>query len=419
MRPLPTTGLWANPDFMRLWAAQAVSALGGRLTRTALPVIAILTLGAGPEGVAWLAALGVAPAVVVGLLAGGFVDRNHKRPLLIAADLARAALVLSVPVAAWMGGLTLEHLYLVAALAGAATALFQMADNAYLPALVGKDRLVEANSKIEATEATAEIGGPALAGILIRTVTAPVTMVLDALSYIWSAALLARIRTREALAPPSEAVGAVARLVDDLRVGGAHGARHPVIGPIFAAFGIQSFFGGFFFALYMLYTLRDLALDEATVGMIIGVGGIGAILGSLAARRIADALGTGPAMVATLALGQAASLLIPAAAQAGAWQIPLLVLHQLLGDGFLVAFIVLAVSLRQTLLPTEVLGRVNATFQVLTGVALPLGTVAAGLFADRLGVEAAIWLGVVGGLAAPLLLLRPAILRLRKVEVPA
>lgn len=415
----PTTGLRANPDFMRLWAAQAVSAVGSRLTRTALPVIAILALGAGPEGVAWLAALGVAPAILVGLLAGGFVDRNHKRPLLIAADLARAALVLSVPLAAWWGGLTLAHLYVVAALAGAATALFQIADNAFLPALVGKDRLVDANSRIEATEATAEIAGPALAGILIRTLTAPVTMVLDALSYLWSAALLARIRTREALAPPSRAQGAVARLLDDLRLGRTHGARHPVVGPTFAAYGMQAFFGGFFFALYMLYTLRTLALDEATVGIVIAMGGVGALFGSLLARRLAAVIGTGPAMVATLTVAQAAALLIPAAGQAGQFQIPLLVLHQLLGDGMMVAFVILAVSLRQTLLPTEVLGRVNATFQVLTGVMLPLGTVTAGLVADRIGVEGAIWLGVIGGLAAPMVLLRPAVLRLRKVEVPA
>lgn len=403
---------------MRLWAAQAVSAVGGRLTRTALPVIAILTLGAEAEGVALLAALGVAPAVLVGLLAGGFVDRNHKRPLLIGSDLARAALVLSVPLAALWGGLTLVHLYVVAALAGAATALFQIADNAFLPALVGRERLVEANARIEATEATAEIAGPALAGILIRLLTAPVTMVLDALSYLWSAAMLWGIKARETLAPASGADGALARLVDDLRVGGAHGARHPVIGPIFAAMGVQAFFGGFFFALYMLYCLRVLQLDEATVGVIIGVGGVGALFGSLLARRLAALLGTGPAMIATLAAAQAASLCIPAAAAAGDLRLPLLVAHQLLGDGLMVAFVVLAVSLRQTLLPTDVLGRVNATFQVLTGAMLPLGTIAAGLAAKTLGVPTAIWLGVVGGLAAPILLLRPAILRLRRVEVP-
>ncbi|HZH26929.1 MAG TPA: MFS transporter [Azospirillaceae bacterium] len=407
-------GLRINPDFTRLWAAQAVSALGSRFTRTALPVIAILTLGGDARDVAWLAALSVMPGVLVGLCAGGFVDRTRKRTLLIWADLVRAILVASIPVAAWLDGLSLEHLYLVAAAAGAATTLFQIADNAFLPTLVGKDQLVAANARIEATDATAEITGPALAGILIQVVTAPVTLLLDALSFVWSAALLARIRAREILAPQSEARGVLARLVDDLRVGWIQGLRHPVVGPTFAALALQTFFGGFFFALYMLYTLRTLGLDAGTVGVIIGVGGGGALCGSLIARHMDRIFGLGPAMILALALGQAGSLLIPAAAEAGAFQIPFLVLHQFLGDGFLVAFLIHAVSLRQTLLPTEILGRVNATYHVAAGLLLPVGTLLAGVLADRIGIAAAVWIGVVGGLLAPLALLRPAILQLRR-----
>ncbi|MGK3993121.1 MFS transporter [Sorangium sp. So ce1024] len=190
----PRDGLSRNPDFLRLWAAQAVSALGGRVSRTALPVIAIVSLGADAAGVATLSALSTAPGVLVGLFAGGLVDRSRKRPLLIGADLVRAALILSVPIAAWTGVLTLVQLFAVAALAGMATSLFQIADNAYLPALVGQDRLVEANARIEGTEAAAEIAGPGAAGILIQVLTAPVTMVVDALSYLGSAALLGRIR---------------------------------------------------------------------------------------------------------------------------------------------------------------------------------------------------------------------------------
>ncbi|MFM2044358.1 MAG: hypothetical protein RLY86_2934 [Pseudomonadota bacterium] len=419
MRLLPQTGLWTEPDFLRLWAAQAVSAMGSRFTRTALPIIAISLLAATPDQVALLAALSTAPGFVVGLLAGGLVDRNAKRPLLIGADLVRMVVVGSIPLALWLGMLGLWQLYAVAMLAGAATALFQIADNAYLPALIGKQRLVEANAKLEATDAGAEIAGPGLAGILIQTVGTAVTVVADSLTYLWSAVMLGRIRRPE---PPIQAepgeLGVLHRLADDLRVGLRHGFRHPVIGPIFLATAAQTFFGGFFFALYMLYVLDVLGLSPAAVGMIIGVGGIGALIGSAIAGPMGRRLGVGPALAAALLLGQAGSLLIPAAAQAGDWQIPLLVLHQLIGDGFIVVFIIQAVAARQVLLPTAVLGRVNATLHVATGVMLPVATIIAGALATQLGVEMTVWIGVIGGLLAPLPLLAPSVLRLRTLEIP-
>ncbi|WP_437283865.1 MFS transporter [Sorangium sp. So ce406] len=408
-------GLSRNPDFLRLWAAQAVSALGGRVSRTALPVIAIVSLGADAVGVAVLSALATAPGVLVGLFAGGLVDRSRKRPLLIGADLARAALILSVPIAAWAGALTLVHLSAVAALVGMATSLFQIADNAYLPALVGQDRLVEANARLEGTEAAAEIAGPGAAGLLIQALTAPVTMVVDALSYLGSAALLGRIRAAEApAAPEGDAAGSGASLREDLRVGLRHGLGHPVVGATFMALGAQALLsGGAFSALYMLYLLEHLRLDPAAVGLIISVGGIGALGGSVIAGWLGRRLGAGPAMILSLTVGQAGALLIPLAAQLGDLAVPALVLHQLVGDAFLVAFMIHAVSARQSMLPLTVLGRVNATLHVITGALLPAGTLAAGWLAGRIGVEATVWAGVLAGLAAPLLLLRPAVWRLR------
>lgn len=410
-----SNGLWQNADFLRLWAAQAVSALGSRLSRTALPVIAILSLGAEPADVAILAALSTAPGVLVGLAAGGVVDRSRKRPLLVGADLARAALILTVPAAAWLGALSMAQLYAVAALVGAASALFQITDNAYLPALVGPERLVEANAKLEGTEAAAEIAGPGAAGILIQVLSAPATMVADALSYLWSAALLWRIRATEAPAPPAPEEGGQAggSLGEDLRVGLRHGLGHPVVGATFLAMGLQAFFSGAFFALYMLYLLETLRLDPATAGLIISVGGVGALGGSAVATILGRRLGPGPTMVLCLAVGQAGALLIPLAAGLGRLAVPALVLHQLLGDGFLVAFYVHAVSARQSMLPLGVLGRVNATLQVITGALLPAGTLAAGWIAGRIGVTAAVWIGVIGGLAAPLPLLRRAVWSLR------
>jgi MFS family permease len=406
-RPGSPGGLWSNHDFLRLWAAQAISALGSRLTRTALPVIAILSLGSDPTGVAFLSASSVAPGILVGLFAGGLVDRSRKRPLLVAADLVRAALILSVPAAAWLGALTLGHLYVVAALVGAATSLFQIADNAYLPAFVGQDHLVEANAKLEGTEAAAEIAGPAAAGVLIQLLTAPITMVADAVSYVVSALLLGRIRAPETPAAADPGTGAGrGSLIEDLRVGLRHGLGHPVVGPTFLCLAIEVFFAGFFFALYMIYTLNVLRLTPAAVGMIIGVGGVGALGGSFITGLLGRRLGVGPAMILSAFLSQAGCLFIPLAASLGRLSIPSLVLHQLLGDGFFMAFSIHAVSARQSMLPLHVLGRVNATLHIIAGVLLPVGTLIAGWLAERIGVERTVWIGVIGGLTAPLPLLR-------------
>src|SRR5262249_55907506 len=159
--------LGAHRDFVSLWIAQSVSAFGSRITRTALPVIAILLVTADPVQISIVGALTVVPDLLVGLFAGGFIDRSAKRPLLIGADIARALLVFSVPIAAWTGRLTIEQLYVVAALVGGASALFRLTHLAYLPILIGREHLVEGNSKLEATDSIAEIGGPGLAGVLI------------------------------------------------------------------------------------------------------------------------------------------------------------------------------------------------------------------------------------------------------------
>lgn len=405
----PTGGLWRHPDFLRLWGAQAASAFGSRITRTALPILAIVTLRATPGELAVLSALGVAPSVVVGLLVGGRVDRSAKRPLLIGADLVRAVLVATIPLAAWLGMLSMPQLYGVAAAVGAASALFAIADNSFLPVLVAPEQLVEGNARLEATESVAEAAGPGLAGIMVQALTAPVAIAIDALSYVWSAALLSRIRTRESPAAPSDG-GSVLR---DVRAGFRACLAHPVLGPTLIAEAIVYLFGGFFLALYMLLTLRTLGLSPGVVGLVIGVGGVGAFAGALLAPALGRRLGTGTAMVLALAVGQGAVLLIPLAVHAPALAVPLLTLQQLVGDAFLGAYAVHAVSLRQRVLPAELLGRASAAVHATTGGALALGALVAGPVATALGASAAAWIGACGGLLAVALLLASPVRRVR------
>ena len=407
--PWPTGALWRHSDFLRLWAAQVGSAFGSRISRTVLPIIAILTIGATPTEVAILSALSFAPGMLVGLFAGGFIDRNRKRPLLIGADLVRALLIFTIPVTAWSGALSMTQLYLVAALVGAATAIFQIADNAFLPRLVGKERLVEGNAKLEATEAVAEAAGPGLAGVLVQWLTAPVAVTIDAITYLWSAALLNRIRTPEPMVtelPPRVSV------LEDIAAGVRVCASHELIRPVLIADALMYLFAGFFMALYMLLALRTLELSPAVVGLIVSVGGIGSFAGAGIAQPLARSTSVGGAMVIALSLSQAANLCIALALHAPDHAVPLLVLQQLVGDAFLSAYAVHAVSLRQRVLPQEVLGRAGATFHATLGLMLPAGALLAGPLVDTIGLRPVVWIAASGGLLAAFVLAASPVRRL-------
>ncbi len=400
--------MWREADFLRLWGAQAISAIGNRITRTTLPVLAVLLVGGSPVELGILSAISVAPGALVALFSGGFVDRSAKRPILVVADLARAALLLTIPLAAWWGMLSMTQLYGVAALAGVGSALFQVTDNAYLPALLTSEQLVEGNSKLESTEAIAEITGPGLAGVLIQWLTAPLAIVFDALSFVISAALLSRIRRPETPA----ARDADSHPWGDLRAGLRTIANTPAVRPLLVASAISTASWGFFFALYALLVMDDLGASPRTFGLIISVGGVSALVGSALAGRMTRRLGFGPAMILTLAVAQLVAFCVPAAAWVhGAYPespwlpIALLVVAQLFGDGFLVAHEVLAVSLRQTALPRAFLARANGVFVAVHGLLLPPSALLAGAIAELLGVEVALWLGMAFGLLAPFSLL--------------
>jgi MFS family permease len=434
-------GLWRHADFLRLWAAQAISAFGSRITRTALPIIAVTTLDQPEAMIGLLAALQLAPGVVLAMMAGGFVDRSRKRRILVAADLIRAALVASLTLAWALGALSMVQVVLVGAGVGAASALFQITDVAYLPALIGRRLLVEGNAKLETTEAVAEITGPASAGVLIAALGAPLAVAIDAASYLWSAFMLGRIRSSDEKhggsevtpAPRSESAGTVAqrshdsdsrvaavepqddapaeqsfRTGEDFRIGLRAVFGHALVRPIVLTLMVWSIAGGFFNALYTPYCLRELKLSQATFGVIIAVGGVGALAGAIVARSLARVLGVGRTLLVTSALSLLCTLFIPIAASgtSPAMTIGFLVAHQLFGDGFAVAFIILAVTLRQTVLPRTVLGRANAAIHVCTSGVLPIAALLAGGLATLVGIRTAVWIGLLIGLAAPIFLWR-------------
>ena len=426
--PRAERDLWGHANFLRLWAAQAVSAFGSRITRTALPIIAVITLGQPESMIGVLAAMQLVPGIALAMVAGGVVDRGHKRRILIGAALVRAALVASLTVAWAFGALAMVHVILVGAGVGAATALFQITDVAYLPQLIGRRRLAEGNTKLETTEAIAEITGPASAGVLISALGAPLAVAIDAATYLWSALMLGRIRGDTGAEPPgpsqrpgppgppgrddAPAAGelgpdaAAVRTGEDFRIGLRAVFGHPVVRPIILTLMMWSVTGGFFIALYTPFCLRTIGLSEQVFGLIIAMGGVGSLAGAMLARGLMHRLGVGRTLLVTSTLSLSCTLCIPIAAGCAshAAAIGFLAAHQLLGDGFSVAFVIVAVTVRQTSLPREVLGRANAAILVATTGMLVLSSLLAGGLASLIGIRAAVWIGMLIGLTAPLLL---------------
>jgi MFS family permease len=408
------SALWRDRDFVRLWLAQSVSAFGSRITREGLPIAAILTLGATAPQVGLLSALSYGPALVVGLAAGGFVDRSKRRGLMMGADLLRAVILASLPIAALLHMLSLPHLYVAAALVGAASVLFEIADHAYLPSLVGRNDLVTANSSLSTTESVAEIAGPALAGTLFQILAAPIAIALNAVTYLVSALFLAGIRKAEPTPEPEPH----ARWTDDVALGFTAAWRHPLVRPILLMTSAQSLAGGIFGATYMLFCLKVVGLGPALLGVAIAMGGVGALAGSVLAGWLSRRFGVGPSILGAQALFGVVGLLIavtPAEPKSG---LAFLMVSQFLGDAVAVAGMILGGSLRQTVLPTEVLGRVGATFKAAGGGFAIVGALAGGVLGEALGIRGAIIVAAVGLGLCPLFGLPSPLRRLREMPEP-
>lgn len=410
-RNLPA--LWRDRDFVRLWSAQAVSAFGARITREGLPIAAVLTLGASPADVGLLAAISHGPALLVGLAAGGFVDRSRRRGVMMAADLVRAGVLATIPVAALLHVLTLPQLYLAAALVGAASVLFEIADHAYLPSLVARDQIGRANASFSATESVAEIGGPALAGLLFQVLAAPIAIAANAVTYVVSALFLARIRKPEPPPHPEPH----SRWTDDVALGFGAALRHPLARPVFLSSWMQSLAGGMFSALYILFCVKVVRLTPGLLGLTIAAGGVGALIGAAMAGPVSRRFGVGPSFVVAQVLVAASVAIIPLSPAEPAAGMGFLVVSQVLGDLLGVTTLILGTTLIQTVMPVRLLGRVNAAYKAATGGLMVAGALIGGLLGEVMGVRGALWVGVAGLAAAPLLSLPGPLKRLREMPV--
>jgi MFS family permease len=383
-------GLRRNRAFLLLWGASTVSVFGSFVTRIALPFVAIETLRAGPIELAVLRSLDLVAALLVGFVAGAWVDRLRRRPVMIWADLGRALLLASIPIAALGGWLTLPQVFLVSALAAVLTTFFDVADNAYLPTIVGREDLVRANGALTATGSAVEFVAFGAAGFLVRLLTAPIAIAIDAASFVVSAVLLGGIRRREAPPPPAAEREPI---LTEIRAGMALVVHDPVLrGLLWGSMGLAAMWG-VFGATWLLFANGELGLDAAVIGVVAAIGGFGSLLGALLASRTAGRYGLGRLVVVALLFAALGNLLIPLApAGLPLIAVACLVGQQLIGDTAVTMFDVTEVSVRQARVEDRQLGRVNATVRVVRVLAQLFGTVAGGLIAEALGLRMAAFL---------------------------
>lgn len=352
--------------------------------------------------------------LLVGLAAGAWVDRLARRPVLIWTDVIRAALLFSIPAAYLLNVLRIEQLYLVAFIEAALGTLFDSAYRAYLPSLVGGGRLLDGNSKLSMSSNVAEVGGPGIAGALVQLVSAPFAILVDAVSFVISAISLIAIRAREEPLARGLRVAIVREIAEGLSVV----RRHRLLFPLAANSVTSHFFGSFYAALYSLYLLNDLGLNPFLLGIVISAGGVGGLVGAFFAGPIVRRFGVGPTIVYTLAASSAIGILTPLATGPLALATLMVFLPQLIGDALQTVEGITNVTLRQTVVPNRMLGRVNATLDVLEHGMAPFGALVAAVIAESYGVRSAIAIAWLGGAASVLWLVFSPLPGLRSVESP-
>lgn len=379
--------LASNPDFARLWLGESVSAIGSQVTMLALPLLAVNMFGATAGQMGLLGAAQTIPFLVLALPAGVWIDRRRKRPILIAANAARAVLLGLIPLLAGLGVLNFTRLLVIALGVGSCTVLFEVAYQSYLPHLVDRADLVDANSKLAASTSIAEIGGPGLGGVLVGALTAPVAIAVDAVTFLFSATNLARIRRTEF---DADLHADDASLGSQLREGFHETFANRYLLAFAGEAATYNVAWSAIDAILVLWAVRDLGLAAATLGLLLSIGSVGSLLGALLTGAFARRVGVGRALWISAVLSNLGVLLIPLAGGS-----PVMVIA-VLGVAFCVrglgatATNVHTYAIRQAVTPARLMGRTTAVYRLLTHGFIPIGALTGGLLGDTLGLRPAL-----------------------------
>lgn len=390
---------------MKLWSGQIISEIGSRITRDGVPYTAVIVLNAAPDQMGYLTAVGAASVLLFGLLAGVLVDQFRRRPIMIASDIARALILASIPIAAFAHRLSMTQLYVVIALAGICTVFFDVAYQSYMPSLVERENLLEGNSKLAMSASVAEIAGPSLTGLLVQLITAPIAILFDAVSFLISAASVLLIRRPERRQhEQSETPHPIAGLRFIF--------GHPLLRPL-ACYSITMFLSvGFLGPLYVLYAIRELHLVPAEMGIAIAMGGAGSLVGATFAPAIGRRFGLGHTFIAAVLAMACAYALIPLAHGPRPLPMIFLMVQQFFSDLSFTTYLINELTVRQTVAPEAMLGRVNAAMQLMSRGVFPLSAIAGGVLAGTIGIRQTLALAVCGVFVASLWLIASPLRRL-------
>lgn len=396
----PHSTLWRHVNFLLLMTGTTVSLLGTAVSGIAVPLTAVLMLNATAQEMGLLRAVAGLPFLFFALFAGVWADRLRRQPVLIGTDLGRALLLFSIPVTVALGSLHFEQLYAVAFLMGLLGVFSEAAQGAFLPTIVRRDQLVEANTRLEAARSFSQVTGPGLAGLLVQLVTAPFAVVADAVSYLISAALISRIQTGEEQTPPNgRSRGMWSAIGEGLGVVW----NHPVLRAIAFGQGIFGFFTSLLEAVYILYVMRELGVAPGLLGVIFAVGSFGNLLGAFVSATAVRRLGVSTTMVTACIVSGLSTFALPLTSIVSTnTAFVLLVTRQLLGGIALVTYMINQVSIRQALTPNQLQGRVGVTMRLISRGSAPVGALLGGLLGGYIGLQETLLIGACGFFAGSL-----------------
>jgi MFS family permease len=382
---------WRNRGFLKLWAGQTVSEVGTSITQIALPTVAVFQLHAGPFELGLLAAFSRLPFPILALPIGVWIDQLPRRRVMILADVGRMLALASIPIVATLGTLTLVQLYIVAAVTGLLTIFFDLAYLSYVPALVGRENLGDANAKLQTSLSVSEVAGPGLGGLLIQALGAGQAIAVDAASYLVSFASVFWIGGPDP--SPDRAVRTTSAF-GELKEGVAHVFKQPLLRSMILTMGSAIAMGHITDPNVYPFFYRTLNLSPGTVGLVLSIGGLGGIAGAIVSRRVAARFGPGWTIGVCGAVVGLSFMLLTTAQYGHAT--PIVVASFVIISFIDTIYNVTQVSLRQILTPDRLQGRMNSVFRTAYWGAWPIGSVVGGYLGSTLGPVPAILIGGAG-----------------------
>ncbi|MFC5775871.1 MFS transporter [Ectobacillus antri] len=371
-------------DFSKLWVGETISMLGSQISTLAIPLTAVVFLNASPKEMGIMQAMATLPFFLFSLFIGVLVDNRKRRPILIMSNIASLVLLASVPLLYWLDTLTISILVIVQFFIASMAVIFELTYLSYLPTLIDKDKITECNSKLEGSRAVAQIAGPSAGGLLVQIFSAPFAIIIDSLSYLFSVIFLMQIDKKEE-APQKPNKVKVFRQIGE---GIITLVRNPILRSLSVSTALLNFFGSAFSSLYVIYVIKNLSINSSSLGIIVGIGSIGALVGATIATKLNKIIGIGNTIILASLISGLGVILVPAITTTNFLiLVSILVLSQIcIGLGGTVYFIS-QVSLRQAVTPNHLMGRVNASNRFISRGLMPVGALLGGIIGEVVGVK--------------------------------